>query len=415
MYLVGDYVGFRPGIELDPEFDGELVLANLEGPYSSGEGKIKPNKAGPRVWNEWISPQPKWCFSLANNHMMDFGADGLRETTVRLRERGIPFAGAGDNQEASRKAMVVEENGKKIGIISMAERQFGMAEDGVSGIAGMGLWVVDAIRQLRKSVDFVIVSCHAAVEMSPIPSPEIREFYKFLIDHGADLIHGHHAHVPQGWEEYKGGYIFYGLGNFLVDPNEWSEPNTLWSLVVRMDFTKDKPHATVIPAFIEQKESRIKVELRNEVAGNEYIAALNSIFFDEMLYRGAWQTVCVDLFHSLYENNMGFYPIDQRSITLRDWLKRIYHTARTLLAFLLHRNGGAYSLVQYNYMQCESHLQLQSEAMGVQLGVRKCFINEDSKALVGRLLSEMEICVCDVGEKQKQAEQIPVQKIRRFE
>lgn len=388
MVLIGDYVGFSQKVSLDPSLDGKLVLGNLEGPWCDTDGKDRPRKAGPRVWNSYVAEGPKWAFTLANNHMMDFGEDGLAETKSRLQARGIPFVGAGDYKEAT-SSMILEESGKKIGVISCAELQFGMAEEGRIGVAPMGIWLLDAIRRLKQEVDIVIVSCHVAVEMIPVPSPRLREFYRALIDAGATIIHGHHAHVPQGWEPYKDGFIFYGLGNFLVSPDEWTgSKNTLWSLVAEVDFTTEKPAVEVCPARIIKDGDGAKVVLDRDFA-KEYCELLSGIFNDEACYRGVWQELAVKTYHELYENNLGFYPIDNTPLSARNWVKRFYHAIKTLWAFLLRKNNSVYGLVQYNYMQCFSHHDCISEAMGLQLGIRQDWRTSHSAEKATMLLQKV--------------------------
>lgn len=390
MYLIGDYVGYTDAVQLDSALSGELVLGNLEGPWCTPEGKPRPRKAGPRVWNAEVLAGPRWAFTLANNHMMDFGLEGLEETQRRLRERGIPFVGAGMSLAKALRPMILEEHGRRIGVLACAEHQFGMAEPECPGIAPMGLWLLKAVRDLKQEVDVVIVSCHAAVEMSPIPALELREFYHALIDAGADVIHGHHAHVPQGWERYAGGYIFYGLGNFLIDSERWTAPNTRWSLVVSLDFLGAEIEAQVMPAEIVCTGSTAEVRLRPG-RGETYLNALNSIFTDATLHRGAWQGIAVRLYHSLYEHNLGFYPIDRTRLTGREWTKRLYHAVRTLWAFWKRREQSVYSLVQYNYVQCESHRMLIAEAMGTRLSVRVDAREEEACQLCDTLLRPAKI------------------------
>lgn len=387
MYLIGDHVGYTDTVRLDAALNGELVLGNLEGPWCTPEGKPRPRKAGPRVWNAAVAEGPRWAFTLANNHMMDFGLEGLEETQWRLRERSIPFVGAGAALAEAVHPVILEEHGRRIGVLACAEHQFGMAEPECPGIAPMGLWLLKAVRDLKQEVDVVIVSCHAAVEMSPIPAPELREFYHALIDAGADVIHGHHAHVPQGWERYAGGYIFYGLGNFLIDSERWTAPNTRWSLVVSLDFLGAEIEAQVIPAEIVCAEDAVEVRLSSGKS-ETYLKALNSIFSDATLHRGAWQEMAVRLYHNLYEHNLGFYPIDRTRLSGRDWMKRLYHTLRTLLAFLRRRETSDYPLVQYNYVQCESHQALLAAAMGVQFTARADMRSERSNELIATLLLE---------------------------
>ncbi len=388
MFLVGDHVGFSDNVKLDARLHGQLVFGNLEGSWCRADGKPLPRKAGPRVLNHSVVKGPRWVFALANNHMMDYGVEGLVETRERLSAHGIPFAGAGRSLEEAQRPVLVEECGKRIGILSCAEHQFGMADERTPGIAPLGMWLLGAIRKLRTQVDVVIVSVHAAVEMSPIPAPELRTFYHALIDAGADVIHGHHAHVPQGWEKYKDGYVFYGLGNFLVDPARWPEANTRWSLVAELDLSGDSIKASVSSARILQTGDGASVELVPAAVREDYLVRLNSIFADEALFRGAWQEMAVSLYHSLYEHNLGFYPIDETGIGMRNWIKRLYHTAKTLWAFLRRREKSDYPLVQYNYVQCESHRMLLAEAMGVSCGCREDCRTEKSKSIIVDLLME---------------------------
>ena len=100
---------------------------------------------------------------------------------------------------------MLEENGCKIAVLCCCERQFGIAHDNIAGCAEMGVWLYGAIREIKqtKSADYIIVSCHAASEFSPWVSPKLRSFYHSLVEAGADCIHGHHSHVPQGYEVYN--------------------------------------------------------------------------------------------------------------------------------------------------------------------------------------------------------------------
>ena len=105
MLLLGDFVGFSKDVSI-PDFpDCGIILANLEGAWTHlGDGQKRaglPRKAGPRLWNTSVEVSSRWVFCLANNHMMDFGDEGLRETVRRCQERKIRTVGAGMNlQEA---------------------------------------------------------------------------------------------------------------------------------------------------------------------------------------------------------------------------------------------------------------------------------------------------------------------------
>ncbi|MCX6088957.1 MAG: CapA family protein, partial [Candidatus Atribacteria bacterium] len=77
--------------------------------------------------------------------------------------------------------------------------------------------LVFEIQQVRKSVDFIIVSFHWGLEYSPLPSLHQIEYAHGCIDAGADLVIGHHPHVIQSIEKYRGKIILYSVGNFVFD------------------------------------------------------------------------------------------------------------------------------------------------------------------------------------------------------
>ena len=153
-------------------------------------------------------------FNLSNNHIMDFGIHALKETIGFLKD--YITVGAGTNFEEAYKMQVYEKEEIKIGFLSYSEWGFGaLTNADEQGYAWINHSKVNSlIRQNKTKVDFLVVQVHAGVEDTDLPLPEWRERYKLLIDHGADLIVGHHPHVPQGWEQYKEKYIYYSLGNF---------------------------------------------------------------------------------------------------------------------------------------------------------------------------------------------------------
>ncbi len=235
------------------------VLANLEGPILPRDHSfVTVPKAGPSLFScDLPNETGQFFFALANNHLMDYGIPGLEATLKLLDKKGFRACGAGKDVYDARRPIIAQDNGVKVGIIACCEAQFGVAiypciRKGTSdnfisvekasrrcsfiyasvyrcnsaGVAEFGPWIYRAIRNLRETVDAVIVSVHAAVEDSPWPSPYIRALYRSFVDAGASVVHGHHSHVPQGYEAYGDGVIFYGMGNFAVDPDKWRDyPN----------------------------------------------------------------------------------------------------------------------------------------------------------------------------------------------
>lgn len=384
MLLAGDYVPQTCRVRLEMPGDN-VVLANLEAPIVASDARLNPvPKAGPSLRNDGLGTASRnFVFNLANNHMMDYGREGLVATKAVLSALSIPFCGAGEDLAAARKPVVVEERGKKIGVIGCCERQFGCADIATPGCAEKGFWLFDAIASLKKECDFVVVSCHAALEHAPLPSPQLRAFYQRLVEAGADVVHGHHAHVPQGGERYKNGVIFYGLGNFVVDVADWRGRNHRWSLVAQVDFSGAMPKAKVIPFGVSSvgKGEVLAAPLKGEglAFAEGYLAYWNGVLESEARHRGAWQAVCVALFDQLYAPLLKAPRYaESASLSRRNRLRYLYDGLMTLGAALrgrrpsnarLQRDGRAL----LNFFWCPSHVEAISTALAVESGAEPDF------------------------------------------
>lgn len=377
MILAGDYVpkGCSVRLELPPE---EAILCNLEAPIIGSAAFAPILKAGPNLRNEGIGISGRrFIFSLANNHLMDFGLEGMQMTRTILMEHSIPFSGAGETLEDARRPVIYEEAGKRIAIFSCCEKQFGTADHNRGGVAAMGLWLLDAIPAIHKTVDFVVVSCHAALESSPWPSPDLREFYHRLVKAGADVIHGHHAHVPQGFEKYRHGVIFYGLGNFAVVPSEWNFfEHHLWSEIVRLDF-RNREVAFEID-FVELSEgekNEIVVcysDASTRLLREEYLGACNASLIDDNSCQAYWQEACLRHFDRLYGVPLHA-PLANHRLTMRQRFRCLIDMNVEFVAVLLGDKRKSYYSVQrsaafFNMFHCRSHVDAIECATGVLVG-----------------------------------------------
>lgn len=185
--------------------------------------------------------------SLANNHTLDWGPEGLLDTLARLKKAGMPCIGAGKNLTEARQPAILERKGTRVGFLA-----YGCvgpdgyeAEDDKPGYAPVRAWtiyekvdyqpatppkiisfpykddlaaMVEDIKKLKNEVDVVVVSYHWGQHILP----RIIPMYCFDIGHaaidaGADLILGGHTHILKGIEVYKGKVIFYSLSNFAIE------------------------------------------------------------------------------------------------------------------------------------------------------------------------------------------------------
>ena len=239
MLIVGDWAPEKCNFVLDIPLS-DYLFVNLEGPIFKGRDLPLsiPLKAGPILINENLPMyKNKVIYNLANNHFNDLGISVSFQTIKEIISTSSLFVGFGLDNFESRKPLIVDVHDRKVGIISFCETQFGESGLTKAGVANYGVWVNYEIVKLRKEVDYLIISSHFGVEDVPWPTPFIVDLYRSFIDLGANLVVGHHPHMPQGYENYKNGLIAYGLGNFAVNPTKWNcQYMGTKSLAIKLNF-----------------------------------------------------------------------------------------------------------------------------------------------------------------------------------
>ncbi len=223
---------------------------------------------------------------LANNHALDFGPDELRLTGASLDRQGISRFGAGKDITEARKPCVIAVKGLKVGFLGYgtAHSPKVYARKSAPGIAPIEAGSVEHdIRALRESVDILVVSYHWGMEYEQQPTRSQRELAHRTIDWGADLVIGHHPHVMQGIELYKGKPIAYSLGNFVFDQKNMGTDDS-FMLTATYDGGSLKSLGVVpvvrahVPAFAEgAAKERILGELRRLSAPLNANGALETI------------------------------------------------------------------------------------------------------------------------------------------
>ena len=171
------------------------------------------------------------CCSLANNHVLDWGYLGLRETINTLKNAGIKTAGAGVNLQLAETPAIMEVEGKgRVIVFSMGVTTSGITpcwaakqdKPGVNLLPDLSTQTVRYIQKqvelVKQSQDVVIASIHWGGNWGYEISDSQIEFAHQLIDHAhVDLIHGHSAHHVKGIEIYRDRLIIYGCGDFIDD------------------------------------------------------------------------------------------------------------------------------------------------------------------------------------------------------
>ena len=160
-------------------------------------------------------------FSTANNHSMDYGSEGARETIRQLDALGVVHAGLGLNRAAAASARVIERRGVRVafGALGIGGSGFGSlqaAEERPGQLTVAGRDMSDVTTSLAAAnADYRVLSAHYGTEFDVTTSSSDRRRFAEAIQGGADMVVGHHQHVAAGVELVEGKPVFYGLGNFL--------------------------------------------------------------------------------------------------------------------------------------------------------------------------------------------------------
>jgi hypothetical protein len=181
--------------------------------------------------------------TLGNNHILDAGVPGLRETVVHLKQADMAYAGAGMDLAEAREPMIFDLEGTTVGVLSyqgVPSYEWAWATPTAPGTAPLKTSIMrEDIERLRREVDLVVVSPHWGKEYIATPEPWQVDFAHAAVDAGADIFVGGHAHWPKGIEVYGGKPIFYGVGNFLFDQS-WSE-ETSTGIFAEITLYGDRP------------------------------------------------------------------------------------------------------------------------------------------------------------------------------
>jgi poly-gamma-glutamate synthesis protein (capsule biosynthesis protein) len=164
--------------------------------------------------------------STANNHAFDYGIRGIRETIKNLDRVGIAWTGTSAESTREFQPAIVERDSIRIGFVAFTE--FVNSPVGWQGYVAVfdSAFVARAIQRLRSHVDIVVASYHGGGEYGRQLSHRSRAHIRWLAECGADIVLGHHPHVPYGIEQWLGRWVAWSLGNFV-----FGQPQHYWTQV----------------------------------------------------------------------------------------------------------------------------------------------------------------------------------------
>ena len=317
--------------------DSDLVVGNLEGPLLDN-GRSIPGKCVLKAdpgWADILSESGINLVSLANNHMMDFGAKGLFNTINILKNTGIHFLGAGENLKKACSPLILELNNVRIGFLARSSVLISSssyyATQNKPGIAFFNY--EETIRQVQKlklKVDIIILLIHWGIENYQFPSPSQRTLAKQLLENGVNIIMGHHPHVLQGIEYIEKGIVAYSLGNFLFDDFDWSfcdsngniipqkyilSPGNRRGMILKLKLNENKPVShKVILTQINNDGTIIKVDNEKAYKINRFLSKK----FESSRYKPWWRFYALrQEWHLRLKNQFSFWKIIRKIYKIR--------------------------------------------------------------------------------------------------
>jgi poly-gamma-glutamate capsule biosynthesis protein CapA/YwtB (metallophosphatase superfamily) len=283
---------------------GDLVIGNLEAPLTSGGERAEKLVAlrTPVEGAQELAGMGFDLVSLATNHALDYGADGMRDTVRALDAAGVAHAGFGETRAEALTPTVVEVGGRSLAFFSVCSAlPLGFnATDARAGIGAIRVrqhfefdtgfleetpgtppyvhseahepdvtLVEEAIRQAREVHDAVVVAIHWGVPFPYLPEAQgpladyQRPLAHRLVDAGADLIIGHHPHCLHPVEFHGRGLILYSTGNFVFD---WCDGWSAESMVAAVDAHPYAPYRPVLVRGQWFESAVFRVGLHEDVA-----------------------------------------------------------------------------------------------------------------------------------------------------
>jgi poly-gamma-glutamate synthesis protein (capsule biosynthesis protein) len=315
----------------------DFFLINLEAPLIEKTSPIK--KSGPVLsmneacLNGLVNSKVK-AVNLANNHILDHGEQGLKNTLQKCKEAGLLCVGAGKNLEEAGEPLVVKINNLKVCFVAMADLEF--------SIAGKESWganptdIINFSRLMRNknhNWDIVIVLLHEGVLHYPYPTPRLQKLCRFFIEEGASAVICQHSHCPGCYEYYLDSPIVYGQGDLI---SEYAGQSQLKGFLVSftihganslemetIPYTQQRPQGGVrLLTLLEAEQFNQEIQIRNEV------------LTDENKLQAAFDTYC-ELNKARYISNLlGQNRVFRKLDRLFDLNSRIIPSSR--IALLLH-------------------------------------------------------------------------------
>lgn len=366
--VAGDYVPFRRFSaclgEGQTEYDYNIIkeitdkvdysILNLEAPIIKGDEKpickFGPNLKAPLNALNGVVGMGFNAVTLASNHFRDYGDDGIIHTISLLDNAGLDHVGGGRSFQEAKKVLIKSLNEETISFINCCEHEFSIASNEHGG--SMPLDIVEIsrlIKEARNKTDYVVVIIHGGNEWYQLPSPRMKQLYRFFVEMGADAVINHHQHCYSGYEFYRGKPIIYGLGNFIFDnPSRRKLPWNEGYLAV-LDFNNNIDIELIPYRQCDDKPGAYLMEDNEKTFFFNNIKNLNATIEDDTKLDAEFETFMMG-------KRQGIYSVF--GLFTNKYLRAL--VSRGFISPFISRKKAA---ILYNYISCESHRDIVLNAL----------------------------------------------------
>ena len=334
----------------------DLHITNLECPLTDSADKLQKDGPVIRAKPEMIEAV-KYAqvdiACLANNHILDYGNQGLLDTINLCKKNNIKTVGAGKDLSEASKVLYLSIKGKNIAVINIAQHEFSIALKDKPGANPLNpVQNYYSITEARKHSSLVLVIVHGGNEEYAIPSERVIETYHFFADIGASAIISHHAHCISGYELYRDVPIFYGLGNFVFESPFAKVPDTWYTglmLILNIN-SEDQITFELKPFHQSWKGSGLKfLEGSDKISVMEKVDQFSEIIKDKKKRQQKWNEFCMESRHYYYTELVGLGKIRRKLFRFPFLQKLIFPLKRKIILF--------------DMIKCEAHNDVLSDLL----------------------------------------------------
>ena len=300
-------------------FEGkDAAIANLECAITDSDRsilKFGPALSAPVNTANLLKKIGIDYIGISNNHIFDFGIKGATDSIAYLEQAGIKHTGFGSNYEDARKNLVIEQNGEKICVIAVCEREYSYAlEDRMGSRPFDEFDTMEDIEAAKREYDRVIVLYHGGKEYCRYPSPRLLKTCRAMAKHGADLVLCQHSHCIGCYEYYNDCHILYGQGNFHFIEEKSTVPEC-WNSLLAVDYDTRSNEIAFTPIV----NTELGITLAKDTEKAEILQSFASR--NQELQSGAWR----QQWHSFCESVKANYVSAVQNACNEDSTPRLNH------------------------------------------------------------------------------------------